>query len=84
MLLVDLDNLRADPVRWRDRMAMVVALARRGDVVVLAGQEGAVLEGDPVELEPESVELRQEPVELAPVLALQPVALQPAGSGLNC
>ncbi|HVE30364.1 MAG TPA: hypothetical protein VNC80_09890 [Mycobacteriales bacterium] len=42
MLLVDLDNLRADPVRWRDRMAMVVALARKADVVALAGQEGAV------------------------------------------
>ena len=42
VLLVDLDNLRADPVRWRDRMAMVVALARQADVVALAGQEGAV------------------------------------------
>jgi hypothetical protein len=42
VLLVDLDNLRADPVRWRDRMAMVVALAREADVVALAGQQGAV------------------------------------------
>jgi hypothetical protein len=47
MLLVDLDNLRADPVRWRDRMAMVVALARRADVVALAGQEGAVRRARP-------------------------------------
>jgi hypothetical protein len=47
VLLVDLDNLRADPVRWRDRMAMVVALARRADVVALAGQEGAVRRARP-------------------------------------
>ena len=38
VLLVDLDNLRADPVRWRDRMAMVVALARQADVVALADE----------------------------------------------
>lgn len=42
VLLVDLDNLRADPVRWRARMAAVVALAREADHAVLAGQEGAV------------------------------------------
>jgi hypothetical protein len=47
VLLVDLDNLRADPVRWRDRMAMVVALARHADVVALAGQEGAVRRARP-------------------------------------
>jgi hypothetical protein len=47
VLLVDLDNLRADPVRWRDRMAMVVALARQADVVALAGQEGAVRRARP-------------------------------------
>ena len=47
VLLVDLDNLRADPVRWRDRMAMVVALARQADVVALAGQEGAVRRAGP-------------------------------------
>jgi hypothetical protein len=47
VLLVDLDNLRADPVRWRDRMGMVVALARQADVVALAGQEGAVRRGRP-------------------------------------
>ena len=38
VLLVDLDNLRADPVRWRDRMGMVVALA---------GQEGPVRRARP-------------------------------------
>ena len=47
VLLVDLDNLRADPVRWRDRMAMIVALARQADVVALAGQEGAVRRARP-------------------------------------
>ena len=46
-LLVDLDNLRADPVRWRDRMGMVVALARQADVVALAGQEGPVRRARP-------------------------------------
>lgn len=40
VLLVDLDNLRADPVRWRARMAVAVALGRRADVVALAGQRG--------------------------------------------
>jgi hypothetical protein len=47
VLLVDLDNLRADPVRWRDRMAMIVALARQADLVALAGQEGAVRRARP-------------------------------------
>src|SRR5215204_4315684 len=47
VLLVDLDNLRADPVRWRERMGMVVALARQADVVALAGQEGAVRRARP-------------------------------------
>jgi hypothetical protein len=47
VLLVDLDNLRADPARWRDRMAMVVALARQADVVGLAGQEGPVRRARP-------------------------------------
>lgn len=47
VLLVDLDNLRADPVRWRDRMGMVVALARQADMVALAGQEGPVRRARP-------------------------------------
>lgn len=47
VLLVDLDNLRADPVRWRNRMAMVVALGRQADMVALAGQEGPVRRARP-------------------------------------
>ena len=47
LLLVDLDNLRADPRRWRARMAAVVTLARQADHAVLAGQEGAVRRGRP-------------------------------------
>jgi hypothetical protein len=47
VLLVDLDNLRADPQRWRARMAAVVTLARQADHAVLAGQEGAVRRGRP-------------------------------------
>lgn len=47
VLLVDLDNLRAEPARWRDRMTMVVALARQADVVALAGQEGPVRRARP-------------------------------------
>ena len=47
ILLVDLDNLRAGPVRWRARMAVVVALARQADHVALAGQEGAVRRARP-------------------------------------
>lgn len=42
LLLVDLDNLRAGPTRWQARMAVVVALGRTSDHVVLAGQVGAV------------------------------------------
>ncbi|MGI8698634.1 MAG: hypothetical protein ACR2J0_05755 [Mycobacteriales bacterium] len=47
ILLVDLDNLRAGPLRWRARMAVVVALARQADHVALAGQEGAVRRARP-------------------------------------
>ena len=47
ILLVDLDNLRADPRRWQARMALVVALARQADHTVLAGQVGAVARGRP-------------------------------------
>jgi hypothetical protein len=47
VLLVDLDNLRADPRRWQARMSAVVTLARQADQVVLAGQEGAVRRGRP-------------------------------------
>lgn len=47
VLLVDLDNLRAGPLRWRRRMAMVVSLGRQADLVVLAGQEGAVRRARP-------------------------------------
>lgn len=47
ILLVDLDNLRAGPARWRSRMAVVVALARQADHVVLAGQQGATTRGRP-------------------------------------
>jgi hypothetical protein len=47
VLLVDLDNLRADPRRWRARMAAVVTLARQAHHAVLAGQAGAVRRGRP-------------------------------------
>jgi hypothetical protein len=47
ILLVDLDNLRAGPLRWRARMAVVVALARQADHVALAGQEGPVRRARP-------------------------------------
>jgi hypothetical protein len=47
VLLVDLDNLRAGPVRWRRRMAMVVLLARQADYPVLAGQQDAVRRARP-------------------------------------
>ncbi|MFL6128390.1 MAG: hypothetical protein ACJ73E_04925 [Mycobacteriales bacterium] len=47
VLLVDLDNLRAEPARWRDRMALVVALARQAEVVALAGQDGPVRRARP-------------------------------------
>ncbi len=42
VLLVDLDNLRAGPVRWRSRMAGVVELAREADHAAFAGQVPAV------------------------------------------
>ncbi len=42
VLLVDLDNLRAGPVRWRARMAAVVTLARQADTAHFAGQAGPV------------------------------------------
>ena len=47
VLLVDLDNLRAGPARWRARMAVMVALARQADHVAMAGQAGAVRRGAP-------------------------------------
>jgi len=47
VLLVDLDNLRAEAARWRDRMTMVLTLARQADVVALAGQDGAVRRARP-------------------------------------
>jgi hypothetical protein len=47
VLLVDLDNLRAGPVRWRHRMAVVVSLARQADHAVLAGQQDAVRRARP-------------------------------------
>jgi hypothetical protein len=42
ILLVDLDNLRAGPARWRARMAGVVTLARQADRAHFAGQAGPV------------------------------------------
>jgi hypothetical protein len=47
VLLVDLDNLRAEPTRWRARMAVVVTLARQADHAVFAGQVGAVTRARP-------------------------------------
>ena len=47
VLLVDLDNLRADPVRLRARLAAVVELARQADHVAFAGQEGSVARARP-------------------------------------
>lgn len=47
VLLVDLDNLRAGPARWRARMAAVVTLARQADTAHLAGQAGAVARARP-------------------------------------
>lgn len=47
ILLVDLDNLRADPQRWQARMAVVVALARQAHHTMLAGQGGAVARARP-------------------------------------
>jgi hypothetical protein len=42
VLLVDLDNLRVEPVRLSARLAMTIALARDADYVGFAGQEGSV------------------------------------------
>ena len=47
ILLVDLDNLRAGPARWKERMAAVVALARTAHHVALAGQDGPVGRAEP-------------------------------------
>ncbi len=47
LLLADLDNLRAEPRRWRARMAAVVALAREADHVAMAGQTAAVARARP-------------------------------------
>ncbi|MFC5381298.1 hypothetical protein [Aquipuribacter nitratireducens] len=45
VLLVDLDNLRAGPLRWKARMMLVVALARTADHVVISGHTTAVERG---------------------------------------
>ncbi len=42
VLLVDLDNLRAEPARLRSRVSLAVALARQADLAVFAGQQGSV------------------------------------------
>lgn len=47
VLLVDLDNLRADPMRLRARLAAVLAWARDAQVRSFAGQRGAVLRARP-------------------------------------
>jgi hypothetical protein len=47
VLVVDLDNLRADAGRLRDRMTLVVALARTADRAIFAGQVGAVARSRP-------------------------------------
>lgn len=47
VLLVDLDNIRADPVRLRARLALLLVLARRADHAAFAGQRGAVLRSRP-------------------------------------
>ncbi|MDX6224739.1 MAG: hypothetical protein QOE64_1115 [Frankiales bacterium] len=47
VLLVDLDNLRVEPVRLRARMAMAVVLARQADLASFAGQEGSVRRARP-------------------------------------
>ncbi|WP_432546074.1 hypothetical protein [Kineococcus sp. SYSU DK004] len=47
VLLVDLDNLRAERGRLRARMELVVELARQADHVALAGQVGAVARARP-------------------------------------
>jgi hypothetical protein len=47
VLLVDLDNLRVEPVRLRARLAMAIALARQADHAAFAGQEGSVRRARP-------------------------------------
>lgn len=47
VLLVDLDNLRAEPGRWGVRMAAMVALASQADHAFFAGQGGAVRRARP-------------------------------------
>jgi hypothetical protein len=47
VLLVDLDNLRAEPRRWRARMTAVVTLARQAEHAFMAGQRGAVRRARP-------------------------------------
>ncbi len=47
VLLVDLDNIRADPSRLRARLAIVLVWARSADVRCFAGQRGAVLRARP-------------------------------------
>lgn len=47
VLLVDLDNLRADRARWKVRMAAMVQLARQADEAHFAGQRGAVRRAKP-------------------------------------
>ena len=47
VLLVDLDNIRADPVRLRARVAVVVELARQADYTSFAGQTGSVARARP-------------------------------------
>ncbi|MEJ5913838.1 hypothetical protein [Pseudokineococcus sp. 1T1Z-3] len=47
LLLADLDNLRAGPVRWRARMTVVAGLAAQADVVAISGQHGAAARGAP-------------------------------------
>jgi hypothetical protein len=47
VLLVDLDNLRAEPVRLRARIEATVALARDADYAAFAGQVGSVRRARP-------------------------------------
>jgi hypothetical protein len=48
VLLVDLDNLRAEPARWKVRMATMMALASQADHAFFAGQRGAVRRARPL------------------------------------
>lgn len=47
VLLVDLDNLRAEPVRLRGRIEATVVLARGADYAAFAGQAGSVRRARP-------------------------------------